>query len=321
MPGRTVADRLAGLVPFAIRAPSSHNTQPWRFVIHDDTLELWADRRRGLPVNDPYDRELTMSCGAALMNLRLTALTHMLAVDIEELPEGDTDLLARLTVTGVGGAAADERETRLFDAISERQTTRHPFADFPLPDDLAPAIGRSAGWERVELMVLDDAAREPFAELVAEGDREQFHDQRWRRELASWMHPLRTGDGIGTRELTGPVARLVVSHFDVGRTTASKDAQLARDAPLVAVLATTGDEPHDWLRAGQGLQRILLRAAAMGVQAGYLNQPIQVEELRPRLRDATGVSGLPQVAFRMGFPAAELVPAARRPIDEVLEVR
>jgi hypothetical protein len=317
MTARSIGDRLAGLLPHVVRAPSSHNTQPWRFRLRGETLELWADRTRGLPVNDPYDRELTISCGAALLTLRLTALAHSLAVTVEELPEGDTDLLARVRVTGT--ASADARETRLFDAVDERVTTRFAFREEPLDPRVADAVARAAEHAGVELATLEGEAREAFALLVAEGDRQQFHDQSWRRELASWMHPLRRGDGLPTRELTGPLTRLVVSHADVGRRTARRDETLAREAPLVCALATAGDEPGDWLAAGQGLQRVLLRAAAEGVQAGYLNQPIQVPSLRPHVREVSGLTGIPQVAFRLGVPAGELVPSARRPVEDVLE--
>jgi hypothetical protein len=51
------------LVSAAVRAPSSHNTQPSWFRCAGETIELYADRSRALPVNDPFDRELTISCG------------------------------------------------------------------------------------------------------------------------------------------------------------------------------------------------------------------------------------------------------------------
>lgn len=62
----TTNQKLGALVRYAVRAPSSHNSQPWLFRVVGDTLELRADRGRRLPVVDPEDRELTISCGAAL---------------------------------------------------------------------------------------------------------------------------------------------------------------------------------------------------------------------------------------------------------------
>lgn len=70
-------------------APSSHNTQPWRFCTSGDRVELYADRTRALPFNDPEDRELTISCGCALMNTRVAAAEAGLAMSAEVLPSPD----------------------------------------------------------------------------------------------------------------------------------------------------------------------------------------------------------------------------------------
>lgn len=64
------AAKLRFLPHYAILAPSGHNTQPWRFRIEDDWVDLIADRERRLPVVDPHDRELMNSCGATLTLLR-----------------------------------------------------------------------------------------------------------------------------------------------------------------------------------------------------------------------------------------------------------
>lgn len=70
MPDSDTIDRMLAR---AIRAPSSHNTQPWLFDCRDERIDLLADRTRALPANDPEDRELTISCGCALMTLRVAA--------------------------------------------------------------------------------------------------------------------------------------------------------------------------------------------------------------------------------------------------------
>ncbi|TFL18483.1 PQQ-binding-like beta-propeller repeat protein [Jannaschia formosa] len=49
----------------------------------------------------------------------------------------------------------------------------------------------------------------------------------------------------------------------------------------------------------------------------YMNQPIEVPELRSRLRAATGVSGVPQLLLRVGV-GADVPASSRREVDEVL---
>jgi len=116
---------LRSVVEQAVLAPSSHNTQPRRVRIDGRQLELYLDRSRALAVNDPRDRELTISCGAALLNARVAAEHAGTRLDISLLPDGeDADLLARTALAGDG--AGDES---LYAAIAERRTYRKHFAD------------------------------------------------------------------------------------------------------------------------------------------------------------------------------------------------
>jgi len=309
------AQRLRSLVEQAILAPSSHNTQPWMFRIDGGRMELHADRTRALPVNDPHDRELTLSAAAALLNARLAAEHAGSRLDVVLLPEGDgSDLLARATLVGDGVA-----DGSLFAAIADRRTYRRDFADREVPTDVLAALARAAADEGARLELLGPDPRAALVSLVAEGDRRLFADPRWRRELASWMHPRRRGEGLVVPELAAPAMRLVVSHFDVGRSTAGKDAKLAQRSPVLAVLATNADTTGDWMAAGQALERVLLTATAAGLQASYLNQPVQVEQLRPRVADLLDGLGVPQLVLRLGYPSKELPAAPRRPVDAVNE--
>jgi hypothetical protein len=115
-----------------------------------------------------------------------------------------------------------------------------------------------------------------------------------------------------------PVAQLVVRGFDMGRSVAAKDQQLAEQSPMLAVLFTRGDGALDWLAAGQALQRLLLVGVQLGLQASYLNQPIQVPELRPKLQKITGQEGYAQLLIRLGTPTKDLPAAPRRPLADVL---
>ena len=138
------------------------------------------------------------------------------------------------------------------------------------------------------------------------------------------MHPNRTksrhgmpGYAFGSGELMSLTTPLVIRTFDMGSGRAAQDRQLAEGSPVLAVLGTETDTLVEWLLAGQALGRVLLRARAEGIDASYLNQPIEVPELRPRLRDMIGASGLPQLLFRIGY-GPEVKPTPRRTADEVL---
>jgi hypothetical protein len=307
---------LKRLVARAVQAPSSHNTQPWLFRLGDGRAELLADRRRALPVNDPDDRELTISCGCALMTLRVATAAAGLGEETTLLPDpGDEDLLARV----VFGGPPDSALARLAPAIDGRHTLRAGFADRAVtPDDRGELVDAATS-EGAWFVPLDgEETRAEAVSLVADGDAALWQNPSWRRELAQWMHPRRQGDGITLPWLTLPAARLVVRSFDMGGGVAAHDSQLADGSPLLAVLGTPGDTPRDWLVAGQALQRLLLRGVGSGLQASYLNQPAQVAALRPRLAALTGRDGAPQTLLRMGYSAEALAPAPRRPVADVL---
>ncbi len=312
-------ENFASIVRSAVLAPSSHNTQPWRFQIADRSISLYADRTRALAVNDPDDRELAISCGCSLLNLRVAAAHAGFSAKVEVLPDhNDGDLLARVNLEQAGASISSD--AKLFAFIKGRRTYRKRFDSKPVPDSVMRALSDYATEERAWLVRVEpEEKRQEVAGLVAEGDAIQWADPGWRRELAAWMHPRRRGDGLTVPGFVAPVARIIVRTFGMGNRIGAKDIGLANASPLVAVLGTDGDDVVDWLNAGQALERVLLHARKHGLQASYLNQPIQVASLRPKLAQLLGVRGFPQILLRLGFPVDELPPSPRRSLDEVLE--
>jgi hypothetical protein len=321
----TTSEKLHAAVKYAVRAPSSHNSQPWLFrITAGDALELRADRARALPVVDPDDRELVISCGAALFQL-CVALRHFgCAARLERLPDAaDPDLLARVRLSGAWERTAEDEG--LFQAIAARRTNRLPFEDRSLPEQLGPALEAAAQAEGTWLHVFRTSeARTAVADLIAEADRLQMADKRFRRELAAWLRPNWSdrGDGmpgfaLGLGAVMSAAGPLVVRTFDVGRGQAARDQELAVGSPMLALLGTARDTSADWLAAGQGLARVLLRAQVDGVSASFLNQPVEVGELRLRLLNLAGRSGFPQILLRFGYGRATPATPRRPPGDVV----
>lgn len=306
------------LVARAILAPSSHNTQPWRFRVSPAAIELRADRRHALPVNDPEGRELVLSCGCALMNLRIAAAGRGLATQVDPLPEpGDPELLARVTIVAGGVPAAGEESLARF--IDGRRTWRKRFAAEAVDGRAVDAMVDAAAREGARLLPLvGEDIRLGVAALVSEGNARLWRTPDWRRELAAWMRPRGTGDGLGLPGLVAPLARWTVRSFDLAALVDAQDRRLLRASPLLAVLATEGDRTPDWLRAGQALQRVLLTGCAHGLQASHLNQPIQVAALRRRLAALAGTQA-PQVLLRLGKAGGALPGSPRRAPEAAIE--
>ena len=321
----TNRDKLRFALEYAVLAPSSHNSQPWHFVLHNDSVMVCADRSRALPVVDPCHRELVISCGAALLNLRAVLSHFDCPCEILPLPDAaDPDLLAEVRVGPDG--FCDPDLASLFQALRRRATNRSDYGPDDVPPELQRRMREAAQSEGGALACIEEESmRDRLAELIAEGDRIQFADSHFRRELAAWMLSAHHNDGMpayakGVRtilDLATPLRGAVIRTFDVGNGVAANHHRLAQGSPLLVCLSTTADDALAWLAAGQALERVLLVVADAWFDASYLNQPIEVPSLRPRLRDLTGSEAYPQILLRVGTGQAPRW-SARRPVSEVL---
>ena len=318
------AEKLEFLVHYAVLAPSSHNSQPWLSNLHENHIDLIADRSRALPVVDPFDRELIISCGAALALLQTAALGLGCRSTVHQFPAaGQPDLLASFYLDQRQEPSTQDRD--LLRAILIRRTSRLAFGPKPIPVaqqqaivDVAAKAGGRVCW------IEEPKDRKRFAELVMAADRAQFENTPFRRELASWIRPTRTssGDGmpapaIGIEPPASYLAPLVIRTFDLGNGQAARDEELVRGSPGILVLTTPPNEAYDWLTCGEALGFILLTAEASGLNASYLNQACEDDDARLYLSLMNGFTGTPQIALRLGYGTA-VPPTPRRSIAEVL---
>ena len=316
---------LQRVVALAVLAPSSHNAQPWRFHIGGGFVELRADRLRALPVVDPDDRELTIACGRAQLNLRVALRAEGFDSVVTRLPSpSERSLLARVDVRPGSPPTADER--RLCEAIVTRHTAFAPYSTVTVADEIVARLGNDAALEGVRFHALgSEAQRVALVSLVMEADHRQWSDPRFRRELAEWTRSNDSdardgvpGNAVGLDNVASHLARFTTRVLDKGTNTALHDRDLADASPLLAVLATSGDTPLDWLCAGEGLGRVLLRAEVEGLAVAFLNPPVEVPELRTEVDRLCGEGSTSQIALRIGYGPAG-IGTPRRPVADVLD--
>src|SRR5215207_2901482 len=319
-PSLTLTDQdWRNVIAAAGAAPSTHNTQPWRFVVEPDAAHLHLDTDRALPVADPTGREARISCGAALMNLRLALRAMNLEPLVTLLPQRrHPTLLATARLQAV--VPATPQELALHAAIPRRHSHRRPFLSTDLPSAVLQKLVYAAGAEGGYLrLVQDPPTVRTVAGLVRRADRLQSLNPVHQAELAAWVttDESRT-DGVplsagGPRPSAGSV--LAMRDFAVGRDRPEREFE---PDPLLAVLLSSGDTGRDQLRTGQALQRLLLTATNHGAAATILSAPTEVPPVRAALRDLVGGGLYPQLVLRLGA-AVPTAAAPRRPVEELIE--
>lgn len=322
----SIDTKIQHILGYGIEAPSGHNTQPWRFKILPSKVEVYADRTRCLPVVDPYDRELAISCGAAIGFIEVAARAFCLNTTVTYLNTSqDTDLLAEVKFSQ--GEAATPEELTLFEVIPNRRTNRSAFRMQAVPEGVLRRCRELSDQFGTDLTIIEKKSdREDVAKLVSEGDKIQFEDPHFRRELAAWIHSTRSathdgmsGAGFGLPDVLSPLGSLIIRTFDMGNGIAANDAQkIISASPVLFVFGSESDTSEAWLNTGRALAHVLLYLTVQGVSNSYLNQPIEIEALRSELQTTTDMAGFPQLLLRIGYTDTQPPPSVRRELGEVL---
>ena len=304
------------LLRYAVLAPSGHNTQPWSFRLTDDGVEVYADTTRRLPVADPHDRELLISVGAAITNFRVAA-AHF-GFDTNVLYRDEPAALITMRET----CAPDRSLRALFTAITQRHTNRNSFEHRPIDPEALDCICTLVESSELTRCVLPQE-RDRIAELVQEADRRLLADDAWRGELAEWVRSNESsaGDGIPAEAfgIPGPLsafAPYLLRTIDMGDARGRADRTLTQEAAGLIVISSDDDRTA-LVQAGEMLERLLLTLTSLGVQYSFLNQPVQVPELRRELWNLVRTPKPPQLLVRIGYarPVRRAMP--RRPVSAV----
>ena len=322
------------VVAAATRAPSIHNTQPWRFVAAPDRLDVYLDTERALPVLDPTGRQQIISCGSAIefAVVALAAAGHAAEVDL--LPDdADPDRLATVRVTAPREASDEDRA--LAAAIDRRHTVRAAFQPRAVPGGLVDRLQREAAsfgaWFKPIARSEEEVAT---VFLIARAEEMEQSDPAYLAELESWMRTDPGAvDGVPVEAVPSddPQTRpsnWLIRDFVVGQRGEQQLFRAADDPdapppdverPTVVLMGTDDDDRYAWLLAGRALGRVLLRATAEGVAASPLTQALDWPATRSRMQSRLSLVGHPQMLLRMGYPPEQTGPVSgRRPVGEVL---
>jgi len=318
--GSTLSSQMQEIVRYATLAANGHNTQPWKFAIKENAIEIHPDYVRRLAVVDPNNRELWISLGCALENLLVSARAAGYAPEVTYPDTTDFIHVQLTTDTPQAGP--------LFGAIPLRQNVRSEYDGQPV---------KSADLDQVQSLPLEPGVRLRFAnnpvdlatvlDYVQQGNLNQYADQAFLDELIHWLRftkkeALASLDGLYTRCSGNPELPRWLGQMFVSGTKpqqqADADAGKLRSSSGAVVIASDADDKTTWARTGQVYERLALQLTALNIKSAFLNQPIEVADVREQFRSAMGLGeSVPQLLLRYGY--ADAMPRAlRRPVEQVL---
>lgn len=308
----------------ACRAPSLHNTQPWRWVLTDHTVELFADPSRHARSADSSGRQAVISCGAALHHFRVAMAAAGWHTTVRRFPDSE-DRLHLATVEFSPSPSASENQRRLADAIIVRRTDRLPLAEPPDVDNLLRTLNTEHHDGAVSFDLVAEELRSDLAEASNLTDTARLFDSDYHNELYWWTEQLMSDDGI---PLSALISAAESDRVDVGRTfpvsrQAERRTQIGEDRSRILVISSVDDSPESILRCGEALSSALLEATIAGYATCTLTHITELPSGREVVASLIDGEAIPQALVRVGLaPAleAEPPPTPRRHIRDVVEI-
>jgi nitroreductase len=315
-------------VSYGVRAPSIHNTQPWRWVYRAGVLELYADRTRQLPALDPDGRSVVLSCGAALELVQLEFAAAGWRTEVDRLPDPSRpDLLAQ--IRPVARTAVDLSTVERARAAERRHTERRPFRPEPVPADTIRSLLGAATDAGVYAYAVERADEKlDLAVVFSWADGIEMADPAYRAELAHWTRYVdaKAPDGVPAfavphlRAGTPRHTDVPMRDFEAGITGGQQLAEIVDERPLYLVVFSTADNREARLRAGEAYARISVEAERLGLASSAMTQAVDLRAVRERFRTLMDWPDHPQMVLRVGRAQPDPIPppTGRRSLTDVL---
>jgi nitroreductase len=310
---RKASAALAQAATAAGYAPSIHNTQPWKWRVEGNQLDLYVDSSRQLSVSDPGGRLLVVSAGAALHHARLAIAAEGWASHVDRTPDPrQPDLLARVRMTGRIAVTAEAM--RLMQTIRIRHTDRRPVQDTAVPAAALDSVRGAVESQHAHLHLLGEADVLDLAVAANQAQAVEKLDPQWRDEIAYWAGASAPqGLGVPASAIPAEAPQTTVPGRDFGHDGELPISAGHDRAARYAIIWGEGDTRRDWLIGGEALSAGWIAAISAGLSLVPLSATVEVDGTRQLLRRLLSHLGDPYLVIRLGTPDPNHAGAPRTP--------
>lgn len=313
------------LVEFAIKAPSGHNTQPWKFENIQDGVIIHPDFTRALPIVDGDNHALYISLGCALENLIIAASQKGYDCEIEYPTNSDNGITVKLKANVTDKLIGNE----LFDFIPIRQVTRSKYSDINVNETELDILRTSFNFEGVSIILLNGKVNfESVIPLIIEGNNLQFQNKKFVNELTGWFRYSKheaenKKDGLWTAAMGLPnmgkfIGNFVMKNFVTAKSEAKRLNDILQNTAGIAIFVCEKNDIASWINVGRAFQRFGLTATKLGISHAHLNMPCEEIVVRHKLAKALRIENKhPLLLIRFGY-AGKMPYSYRRNIKDVI---
>lgn len=313
-------ETLRAALSLATRAPSVHNSQPWRWRVGPHSVHLYANVDRHLRSTDPDQRDLMLSCGAALNHCAIALAALGWQSKIHRFPNPADPL--HLAAIELQSHTPAEIDVALAAAIPRRRTDRRHFSSWPVPPGDIALMGSRAARSGVKMLRVEDMAW--LNDIAAQAMHTHADDAEYARELTEWSGRYGSLAGVPARNTPAPdpTSELPSRVFAGTALAQPSGTTSAEDNAVVLALGTFDDDALARLRAGEATSLMLLTATAQGLASCPITEPLEIPRTRAAVRaDIFDDNEYPQMLLRVGWAPvnADPLPSTPRwPLSDVV---
>lgn len=315
---------ILSILTHAIKAPSGHNTQPWKFILNKNQIQIHPDHSRSLQVSDPDHHILFISLGCVLENIIIAAkefgYKSRVALARKDAPESFLKIDLQKCQAGP--------KDGLFNWIAKRQTNRRVYSGTIIPPADLEQLQHSVSFEGVQLRLIHDKKElQKLEPLIVEGTRKQMQNHAQRQEVLPWLRfskkeATTKGDGLwlptfGVPNIPKKLVRLFLKYFLTERSELKKVKKEVQSSSAIGVFAIEKYDKMHLINLGRSFQRFALKATALGIAHAHLHAPCEDQKIKKTIVNSIGQRGHMQLLLRLGY-ARPMPYSFRRNLDEVL---